>query len=108
METRTQIPSNTRALLSGSATIGTMLLVSGSTKVARSLRGAFRCHRETAILSQCGAAHTFAAALPPNVHRKPSLRAGGVGASREKIMDARYYVVRDHDGWMIKFEDEHY
>ena len=22
--------------------------------------------------------------------------------------DARYYVVRDHDGWMIKFEDEHY
>ena len=33
METRTQIPSNTRALLSGSATIGTMLLVSGSAKV---------------------------------------------------------------------------
>jgi Uncharacterized protein conserved in bacteria (DUF2188) len=28
---------------------------------------------------------------------------------REEIMrDARYYVVRDHDGWMIKFEDEHY
>ncbi len=22
--------------------------------------------------------------------------------------DARYYVVMDHDGWMIKFEDEHY
>ncbi len=33
METRTRIPSNTRALLSGSATIGTMLLVSGSAKV---------------------------------------------------------------------------
>jgi len=33
METRTQISSNTRALLSGSATIGTMLLVSGSAKV---------------------------------------------------------------------------
>jgi Uncharacterized protein conserved in bacteria (DUF2188) len=28
---------------------------------------------------------------------------------REKIMaDARYYVVRDHGGWVIKFEDEHY
>ena len=22
--------------------------------------------------------------------------------------DARYYLVRDHEGWMIKFEDEHY
>ena len=22
--------------------------------------------------------------------------------------DARYYVVRDRDGWIIKFEDEHY
>ena len=24
------------------------------------------------------------------------------------MADARYYVVRDRDGWMIKFEDEHY
>ena len=24
------------------------------------------------------------------------------------MADARSYVVRDHDGWMIKFEDEHY
>ena len=22
--------------------------------------------------------------------------------------DARYYLVRDDEGWMIKFEDEHY
>jgi hypothetical protein len=32
METRTQIPSNPRGLLTGSATIGTILLVSGSAK----------------------------------------------------------------------------
>jgi hypothetical protein len=24
------------------------------------------------------------------------------------MADIRYYVVRDHDGWIIKFEDEHY
>jgi len=24
------------------------------------------------------------------------------------MADARYYVVRDRDGWMIKFEDEHH
>src|SRR5262249_34857851 len=36
-------------------------------------------------------------------------RRCNAGAVPEEIMaDARYYVVRDHGGWVIKFEDEHY
>src|SRR5215471_12720200 len=174
MEKSTPTPPDQRNLLTGSVTIGAMLLVSGSAKVGHGVRAlvivALACmlyragkylvihigtflrsgpvesfprlgsarsrdgatasstaplkarasgtvvarppHQgETVILPHCGPAHAFSAALPPNIDSRGCFRVGEAmpAPSREEIMaDARYYVVRDHGGWVIKFEDEHY